>query len=284
MKKMLGVFVLVGVLAGCGGRGKDEVRALGFAEAAPAKMAASGVEGAEDVVGVERKLVREGEVELEVGDVDAAVGGVREMVEGWGGYVARVERWESGAQVEARVPEGRFGEAMERAGEWGRVLSSSQRVIDVTERYYDLETRLKNAYLLEERYRGYLGEAKTLEDILKVEEAIARVRTEIEQMEGQKRRLEQDISFSRILFTFTLPPEKAPPSYPSLKEGLGSLWVGFVRFLYGLLLVLIGLVVFGIPGIGVLAFLYWLLLGKVGVLRRVFGALSPEGKRGRRES
>src|SRR5690606_18336536 len=70
---------------------------------------------------------------------------------------------------------------------------------DVTEEYYDLETRLKTKKEVEARYIEILkSKAKTVEEILIAEDKIRYLREEIEAVEGRLRLLKNKVGLSTI--------------------------------------------------------------------------------------
>src|SRR5690606_37991293 len=114
------------------------------------------------------------------------------------------------------------------------------RIEDVTERYYDLRTRIKNKKILEQRYLALLDKATEVKDILEIENNLNQVRIEIEGLEGQFNYLSKQVRFSTINLTFY---EVLPYTFdPSQREGFGarflsaldSGWQGFLSFLVGL--------------------------------------------------
>ena len=121
-----------------------------------------------------------------------------------------------------------------------RLDEKSSQVEDVTERYYDLKTRIKNKKALEERYVALLEKANEIKDILEIERNINEVRTDVEKLEGQFNYLKKLVSLSKINVTFY---EVLPYAYESsAREGFGarmlgaldSGWQGFLFFLVGL--------------------------------------------------
>lgn len=152
----------------------------------------------------ERYRIRTATVTLEVEDVDSATAHVRRIAEEVGG---RVEAFEHRAPsrgvprnlLSLRVPEPKLDEAARRVQEVGEVehLVASER--DVTEQVVDLDLRLRNLRRLEERLLRIL-ETRTakLEEVLAAERELARVREEIERLEGQRRSLEQQSAWSRL--------------------------------------------------------------------------------------
>ena len=96
---------------------------------------------------IEQRIIKTGEVSVEVTDVGAAVGHVRTLALEVGGYVGGSQAGSSdeSATLTLRVPAAAFDEALEglRALE-GEVVAESTRESDVTRQIIDLEARIAN--------------------------------------------------------------------------------------------------------------------------------------------
>ena len=81
----------------------------------------------------------------------------------------------------------------------GRVEDESQGGEEVTQQYVDLEARLKNGQHTEQRLTEILRtRTGKLQDVLKVELEIDRVRGEIEQMQAEKKELSKRVAFATL--------------------------------------------------------------------------------------
>ena len=84
----------------------------------------------------------------------------------------------------------------------GRVEDESQGGEEVTQQYVDLEARLANGKHTEQRLTEILRtRAGKLQDVLKVELEIDRVRGEIEQMQAEKKELSKRVAFATLSTT-----------------------------------------------------------------------------------
>jgi hypothetical protein len=79
-------------------------------------------------------------------------------------------------------------------------------------------------------------QAKTIEDILKVETEIGIVRNEIEQIQGRLKYLSNQTSYSTIVLTYYQPslPIELPGAGSKFVESFLDGWDGFISFLIGL--------------------------------------------------
>ncbi|RLG50751.1 MAG: hypothetical protein DRO00_08250 [Thermoproteota archaeon] len=150
---------------------------------------------------VERMVIYTAQISIEVEDVEAAAYRIQSIAEGSGGFVQRIsisgEERKSGL-ITIRVPQDKFYEVLRQIESVGNVTNKEVSGEDVTEKYIDLEARLKNAKREEERLLAILDKATDVDDILKVEKELMRVRETIETLEGQLRYLERRVEYSTI--------------------------------------------------------------------------------------
>lgn len=215
------------------GRGAIEMAEMAAPEPAPAartagmaaRAPAAQEPAAPTVVEVpsERKLIRNGSMSLEVDDVPAAIETVKETVTEADGYVGNESERQDGygrkaASITCRVPAEQLDAVVERLRALGEVDSVSLTAQDVTDQYFDLEVRLATQRELAERLQALLGRpSNELSDLLEIERELARVRGEIDRMEGRKRLWDQQIALS------TLQVDLHEPA-PEIASGGGGVW------------------------------------------------------------
>lgn len=150
----------------------------------------------------DRMLIFEGNILLKVDDVEGARQDIEEYVNQQGGYVSdRSFGYEYGVlqgQMIVRVPRANFIKTMNYLERRGELVDSAITSEDVTSSYVDLESELRSLRKQQEIYMDMFDEAKSIEDMLKVEERLHRVRTQIEKIVGQKRSLEDAVNYSTI--------------------------------------------------------------------------------------
>jgi hypothetical protein len=165
-----------------------------------------------------RKVVYTGRFQLLVSDVHRAQDRLKQMAEEMGGYMQEL----SGSSMVVRVPAGRFEEAVGRLGDLGSVTDRHINAQDVTEQYYDLSIRVKNARALVESLRALLKDADQAEERRKLTVELADAVTELERLEGQLSRLSNRIAFATITVDFQR-FEEAPQA--ELRVRLPFAWV-----------------------------------------------------------
>jgi hypothetical protein len=152
----------------------------------------------------DRKLMRQGEATLEVASVDATLARLHALTREAGGYTTRetrsrdIQRVNQG-QVECRVPAGKLDSLTAALKSLGTLESLTLSATDVTEEYFDLEMRLRNGRALETRLLALIERpTNKLSDLLEVERELARVRGEIDQMEGRRRFWNNRVALSTL--------------------------------------------------------------------------------------
>lgn len=155
-----------------------------------------------------RLIVRIVDLTIEVDDVVGRMEDVSEIAvqrSGWVVSESRASR-HSGA-ISIRVPSAQLDAAVRAISALGlEVLSLSSSSKDVTEEYFDVQSRITNLNVTRDSLRELLSREGELEDILAVQQEITRVSEEIEILEGRKRYLEQTSATSLINVRLELVP------------------------------------------------------------------------------
>src|SRR5580704_13527363 len=102
-------------------------------------------------------------------------------------------------QASLRIPAPQLPGALAELKSLGRVELENQNGEEVTQQHADLVARLKNSRETEQRLQAILTQRTgKISDVLEVEQEIARVRGEIEQMEAEQKNLEHRVDFATI--------------------------------------------------------------------------------------
>jgi len=139
-----------------------------------------------------------------VKDFDVARGSLDAILARHSGYAAGLNvATPQGAtrtmQASLRIPAPQLFAAIAELRALGRVEAETQNGEEVTQQHADLLARLKNSRETEQRLQDVLRtRTGKVKDVLEVEEEIARVRGEIEQMEAEQQTLEHRVNFATI--------------------------------------------------------------------------------------
>jgi Domain of unknown function (DUF4349)/Putative zinc-finger len=102
-------------------------------------------------------------------------------------------------QASLRIPAGELSAAVAELRSLGQVENEAQSGEEVTQQHADLVARLKNSRETEQRLQAMLLQRTgKISDVLAVEQEIARVRGEIEQMEAEQKSLEHRVDFASV--------------------------------------------------------------------------------------
>lgn len=166
----------------------------------------------------DRALILTANVSLRAKDPWSVSDRVQAIATGLSGDVMSLAQSGSSDQRSAtlviRVPQARFNDALRQIRDIGdiEVVASNVDGKDVTDQFVDLEARLKAKQAEEQRYTALLARANTIEEILKIDNVLASVRTQIEQLTGQLNSIKARTTFSTI--TVQVSP-LAPAPLPS---------------------------------------------------------------------
>jgi Domain of unknown function (DUF4349) len=168
-----------------------------------------------------RKIIRTGNADLVVPDLDTATLRLQRLVEEHKGFVGHSEvRGTKGEHRTAtwtiRIPVDEYETVMDALPKLGEALSVRTDSQDVSEEYYDIEARLKNKQVEEKRLLEHLQKSTgKLEEILAVEKELSRVREEIERFQGRLNKLSNLTSLTTITISMQEIKDYVPPSSPS---------------------------------------------------------------------
>lgn len=193
-----------------------------FAEEAPAEAEFDSTISSDDLKvslqtqdGPERLIIRTGSLSIVVEDTEASAQSIAQMAEGRGGWLVESNIYESnGAKrgtVTVRVPAEQFDATVAEVKDLAlEVRSENTSSQDVTEEYVDLESRLANLEATADRVRGFLDEARNVEDALDVNRELSRLESDIEVIKGRMQYLDQSAAYSTLTVDL-IPDELSQP-------------------------------------------------------------------------
>lgn len=228
------VLLAVAVVLGCAQAvDSDRVRSkVDVAQVAPAGNADAPAEAADPrtAATVERKIIYTATVGLVVEDFDATDRKIQALTQEAGGFVAEFREDRSYGDRQAgrwvvRIPTPRFQEFLDQVVTLGVPETRQIDAQDVTEEYVDLEARIANKKKLEQRILDLLeNQTGEIKDVIAVETELARVREEIERMEGRLRFLANRVELTTITITAREEQDYIPPQAPSFTGKVRNVW------------------------------------------------------------
>jgi hypothetical protein len=214
---------------------------------------------------VEKKIRKSGSISFQSQNLDKDYAQIKSLMPRYKAYIENEnqsnDQYRRNYQLSIRVEGAYFDSLLNAISSlaW-RVEFKTANIDDVTERYYDLKTRIENKKALEQRYRELLAKANDIKDVLEIEKNINEVRTDIEMMQGQFNYLSSQIQYSSLDVQFY---EELPYALnPTQKKGFGNrIANALANGWNGLLTILVGLVTlwpFYLVGIGIFLLISYL--------------------------
>ena len=173
----------------------------------------------------------EAHLSVEVESVAAAATALRSLTRRFEGVVTNDQLNQNAntatAQLTIRVPSAQIDEFFDGLRTVGRLLSRQINARDIGKDFFDAELRLENLQTTMRRYQEVLKVAKGVDEILRIESELGRLRGEIEQTKGNLRWLSDRaaratvhinlVTASHEVVTDPLPPMPEAKLYPGLR-------------------------------------------------------------------
>ena len=170
-----------------------------------------------------RKLIRNAQVELEILSFDVAVQKITAFANEERGYVATTnsEKQANGklrGQVVVKVVPENLDRFVQKIHDLGELKNQTLGTEDITKAYFDTDSRLKNARVMEQRLIDMLKKkSDDINDLLQVERELGRVREQIEQMQGELKYWDSQVQFATVTIQLTEKDMEVPAAF-LLKE------------------------------------------------------------------
>ena len=227
-------------------------------------------------VEIERKIIKNADITLQVDDYKATVESIKNKVSALNGYIANERLSGKGPEgiisglVQVRIPAGHFDDFLADMDTLGKVKGRNIYTQDVTEEFVDVESRLKALRTKEERLLAILSKSGNLSDILAVENELANTRSQLESLQGRLRYLNNRTEFSAVSINIQQTAASSQQiSAGGLKDVLSKTKEAFIQAVNNILLGAGRLIVFfgsALPYLVLLAIggilAWWYLLNK----------------------
>lgn len=191
---------------------------------------------------IDKKIIKTAYINIEVENIAVSRKLIDTTIKAFNGYVIseNMQNTESqlSSNINIKVPAMQFDKMLARLASIAKKVDYQNiETQDVTEEYIDVETRLSNSRKVEQSYIKLLQRAKTIEDILKIEQKLGEIRTDIESTQGRLKYLNNQVIYSTINLSVYQPleykfiAEKLPSFWERLKSSIISGWRGIVAFI-----------------------------------------------------
>lgn len=225
---------------------------------------------------LDRKIIYNASVSLDVKDLKGTYENILAKGLEMGGYVANSGIRETDSQITIRVPAVRLDDFMKYLDTLGgQNKESSINTNDVTDQYTDIASRVKNLKAQEEQLLTIMKKASTVDETLKVQSELFRVRGEIESFEGRINMWDKLIEYSTVSVRLNKIQEIGGKdvnfsfiTWDEIGKGISNGFKGtlnfVIRFFSGAFIVLIS----ALPVLPFIALILWLVLRYRKKLRR----------------
>lgn len=243
--------LVVAVIVGCGAQRQPDV-------ASSLPVAESATDNQQP--GAERRIVYTATIDLVVKDFAKTQETVKSLVARVKGYVATFREdspypQQRGGKWVVRLPAAEFERFTSDVVKLGIVTTQQSDAQDVTEQYIDLTARLANKKRMEERILKLLDEkAGQIKEVIEVESQLARIREDIETLEGKVRYLSDRVAMTTVTITARENAAYFPAEPPTFAS---KAWTALGQSLAGMRELAEGI------ALAVIALSPWLLLGIV---------------------
>lgn len=158
----------------------------------------------------ERKIIKQAALRIETDSFDASYEKILKMVDERQGFVQHSETYYRifdrenpdaslrTSHMVLRIPSKDFNQFFNQVKTFGKVISENIGGQDITDYYRDIEREVANLEIQEERFREILMKADRVEDVLKIENEIARVRGQINSLKASLYSFDKQVEMSTL--------------------------------------------------------------------------------------
>ncbi len=145
-------------------------------------------------------LIYRAKLQIAAFEMEKTLDEIEEKARKAGGYlVSRTDK----RVLTVRVPARHFNAVLRNVQALGDVTRRNIQVDDVTDKFFDLEVRLKNSLAMRDRLEQLLSKATNVSESLVVERELSRVAGQIERLRGQLRLMSELTAYSTITVQVT---------------------------------------------------------------------------------
>ena len=212
-----------------------------------------GTETAKTAAMLDQQLIKEGSINFETHDIAETRQHIESLVQKYGAYISQEDERASSSRIyqnmTVRIPKAHFDVFVtELSGGVKKIDEKSVTVQDVTEEFIDSTARLAVKKETEQGYLRLLKQAKTIKDILDIQNELQDIRSDIESIEGRLRYLKNSVNFSTLHINMYQQIEAASetgsvfmPIWDAIKGGVQAFATVCIALLYGWVFIALGI-------------------------------------------
>jgi hypothetical protein len=189
-----------------------------------------------------RAVISTGRVQLVAKDLEAVRGELDQLLGRYGGHVAKEQTSKDDdgkadhSELDLRVPSRHFDRLMADLEGLGNVTDRDRKAVDVTTEVIDVASRIRTQEVSLDRLRGFLGEARDVNAMIRLESEIARREADLASLRAQQEYLDDQTSLATIALSMTRDHADVAPADDPLDDagfvtGLRNGWEALVSAL-----------------------------------------------------
>lgn len=202
---------------------------------------------------LERRLIKEGTLNFETHDIAETRQHIESLVQKYGAYISQEDERTTASRIyqdiTVRIPKTHFDSFLsELSDDIKKFDNKSVTVQDVTEEFVDITARLSVKKETEQGYLRLLNQAKTIKDILDIQNQLQDIRSDIESIEGRLRYLKNSVNFSTLHISMYQQIEDTSetdsffaPVWDAIKGGVQAFAAVCIALLYGWVFIALGI-------------------------------------------
>lgn len=155
----------------------------------------------------DRKIIKTVDLNTETKTFDESIEWLKSYVASFDGIIdssyvdsgnINDKNYRKNANFNVRIPAIKLDSFLSKIGDKLNVTFRQENISDITDEYSDTESRLKSLKIEEESLNAMLKKAKTVEEMIKVEDKLSSVRTEIENITRRLNRYDKQVTYSTV--------------------------------------------------------------------------------------
>lgn len=165
----------------------------------------------------QRKVIRKAELSVRVKDVEKSEKDLGQIVRAAGGYVESASSTDLAGdkpkiEIQLRIPSPTFDTTLAKVEGLGVRLAKQVSSEDVTTQLVDMDARLKTMSAEEETIRNLVRKSSSLETIMRLQERLTDIRSQIESVAAQRKAMAGLASLSTVKVTLEQSADASAPA------------------------------------------------------------------------
>lgn len=171
----------------------------------------------------DRKIIKTVDLNTETKTFDESIEWLKSYVASFDGIIDNSyvdsgnindKNYRKNANFNVRIPAAKLDSFLSKIGDKLNVTFRQENISDITDEYSDTESRLKSLKIEEESLNAMLKKAKTVEEMIKVEDKLSSVRADIENITRRLNRYDKQVTYSTVHINISEVKDLTEPQVP----------------------------------------------------------------------